>query len=366
MKNKKNLITSEIIIRQETKSDYDAILRLTYEAFLTLYYPEKRRMDEHFLVFLLQDSDSVIPELCFVAEMDGEIVGHILYTKSRIERADGTEADTITFGPVSVVPKFHKQGIGKKLVHHSMEKAQEMGYGAVLIVGVPTYYPKLGFKRASEYGLSLADGSSPDAFMVHELTAGYLSGRSAVGRFAPEFEAAENDDIGCDAFNRKFMSETFPGELTLRPFFENDMTLMKRWLYADHVDPWCENPLDWLKELRGRYGVYSFITHMIAEVDGVAVGFCQYYDCDQSEEYEDWGMDITSEGEVFSIDYLIGEPEYLHRGYGEKIISIVAEKLRLKGAKEIIVLSDTENTVSNRALESSGFAWDGERYFLRL
>lgn len=196
-----------ITIRPETPDDYAAILPLTYEAFLTLDYPGRRRVDEHYLIHLLRESSSVIPELCFVAELNGEIVGHILYTKSGFRRPDGTVADTITFGPLSVMPKYHKQGVGKALVHHSMERAKEMGFGALLIVGVPDYYPKLGFKRASAYGLMLADGSSPDAFMVYELIEEYLHGGGVYQVFAPEFETTENDDAGFEAFHQQFMSE---------------------------------------------------------------------------------------------------------------------------------------------------------------
>jgi len=110
-------------------------------------------MDEHFLLYLLRNSDSVISELCFVAEYEGEIIGHILYTKSKFKRPDGRDVDTINFGSLSVLPKYQRQGIGKALVRYSLLRAKEMGYKAVLITGVPDYYSKLGFKRASTYNL---------------------------------------------------------------------------------------------------------------------------------------------------------------------------------------------------------------------
>lgn len=196
-------------IRRELPEDYNSILRLTYEAFLTLDYPGRNRMDEHFLVSLLQGSNHVIPELCFVMEQDGEIVGHILYTKSEIWKPDGTKVKTITFGPLSVLPTYHRQGIGSSLVGHSLEKAKHLGYGAVLIIGVPDYYPKLGFKRAREYGLILPDSSSPDAFMVYELQPGYVGQGGVLEGLAPEYDRAENDDVGYEAFHRWFMSEFF-------------------------------------------------------------------------------------------------------------------------------------------------------------
>jgi putative acetyltransferase len=195
---------SKIIIRREKPEDYEELLSMTYEAFLTLHYPGRRRTDEHFLLYLLQNSKSVIPELCFVAELNGEIVGHILYTKSEILRADGTKTPTITFGPLSVRPTYHRQGIGAALVRHSLEKAKEFGYRAVLIVGVPDYYPKLGFKRAREFGLLLPDGTAPDEFMAYELIPDSLSPGGELRFLAPEYEICETDDAGFMRFHKEF------------------------------------------------------------------------------------------------------------------------------------------------------------------
>lgn len=352
-------------IRKERPEDHKSILRLTYEAFLTLDYPGRRRMDEHFLLSLLRESTFVIPELSFVMEHNGEIVGHILYTKTEVLKADQTRIPTITFGPLSVLPKYHRQGIGSQLVRHSMEKAQEAGYGAVLIIGVPDYYPKLGFKRAREYGLTLPDGTSPDEFMAYELQPSYLSGGGTLSGLAPEFDQAENDDAGFKEFHKGFMSEFYPGELTLRPLFENDIALMEGWLKADHVKPWYEDPEDWLNELNNRRGEFSFIKHFIAEVEGVPIGFCQYYDIFYGQEHEDW-IETDKPGNMFSIDYLIGEPQYLHKGLGQKMIAQMLGMMRNKGIKTVVVKPDSNNAKSNRALEANNFVWNGTDYILEL
>lgn len=199
-----------MIIRMERPGDYSAILQLTYKAFLTLEYPGRRRIDEHYLVHLLQGSPFVVPALCLVAEQDSEIVGHILYTKGEILRPDGAAMDALAFGPLSVLPERHRQGIGSALVRTSLDKAREMGHGAVLITGVPAYYPKLGFKRAREHGMTLPDGSAGDAFMAYELMPGYLSGGGVFRFLPPEFEQAEADDAGFEAFHRAFMAKYCP------------------------------------------------------------------------------------------------------------------------------------------------------------
>jgi len=133
----------------------------------------------------------------------------------------------------------------------------------------------------------------------------------------------------------------------------------------EHVRPWYKNPEDWLHEINNRYGEFSFIKHFIAEFEGVPIGFCQYYDMFHGQKYEDW-MKIEKPGEFFSIDYLIGDPEYLHKGLGQKMIGMMIDKLRKKGAKTVVVRPDSKNTRSNRALEANGFVWNGNDHILEL
>ena len=96
------------------------------------------------------------------------------------------------------------------MVRHSMEKARKLGFGAVLITGVPDYYPKLGFRRARDYGLTLPDGTADDSFMAYELRPGYLAGGGTFRFLPPEFEQSENDDAGFEMFHRQFMTEYYP------------------------------------------------------------------------------------------------------------------------------------------------------------
>lgn len=183
--------------------------------------------------------------------------------------------------------------------------------------------------------------------------------------WAPEYDRAENDDLGFAAFHRWFMSEDYPGELILRPFYDNDLLLFDQWLEASHIKPWYEHPEDWLHELNNRNGEFSFITHLIAEVEGVSIGFCQYYDVFYGQEHEDW-LDVSKPGVVFSIDYLIGEPEHLHKGYGQKMIALMLDILRKMGVKTVVVRPDGDNVKSNRALEANRFVWNGTDYILEL
>lgn len=158
-------------------------------------------------------------------------------------------------------------------------------------------------------------------------------------------------------------------QLTLRPFEDADIALMERWLYAPHVAEWYKHPDHWLDELRQRHGAFSFLTHFIAEVGGVPIGFCQYYDTFYAREHEVWNDEWNVSEEpcgIFSIDYLIGEAAYLHRGFGKGMIMQMLERLQKAGAKTVIVEPEPGNTASGHALEACGFVKSGKDYHKSL
>lgn len=157
--------------------------------------------------------------------------------------------------------------------------------------------------------------------------------------------------------------------MTLRPFRDEDIRLMERWLYAAHVALWYKHPDHWLHEVRERHGAFSFLTHFIAEHEGVPIGFCQYYDTFYATEHEVWNDEPEvgkQQGEIFSIDYLIGEPDYLRRGFGKEMIMQMLAMLQKLGAKTVVVEPEQDNTASNRTLLASGFIWNGTDYHLAL
>ena len=153
--------------------------------------------------------------------------------------------------------------------------------------------------------------------------------------------------------------------LTLRPFCDADIALMQRWLYTPHVAKWYTYPEHWLLELRQRHGTFSFLTHFIAEAGDVPFGFCQYYDTFFATEHEVWNDDPDvgkTQGDIYSIDYLIGEAEYLQRGFGKEMITQMLALLQKTGAKTVIAQPEPGNIASKRALEASGFIWNGKSY----
>lgn len=169
-----------IQIRNEMPQDYRAVEELTREAFWGSL--DHVTCDgEHLVVHKLRNSPSFVPELDFVAEVDGKIVGHIIYSLAKVVKADHQEIQVLNFGPLSVHPSYQRMGIGSSLMRHSIAVASQLGYGAIIFYGHPDYYPRFGFKNASQYGIVSRDGSSRDALMAMELVDGALSG--VAGRF---------------------------------------------------------------------------------------------------------------------------------------------------------------------------------------
>jgi RimJ/RimL family protein N-acetyltransferase len=147
--------------------------------------------------------------------------------------------------------------------------------------------------------------------------------------------------------------------ITLRPFEDDDLPLFARWLSRDYIQKWYHDPDDWLDEIRRRHGDFGWLHHFIVMADGVAVGFCQYYDCFDANALEDW-YTVTTPGETYSIDYLIGQPDYLGRGYGTAIVARLTEMVRALGGQEIIVNPEAENLPSCGALRANGYVFEPE------
>ena len=153
-------------------------------------------------------------------------------------------------------------------------------------------------------------------------------------------------------------------QITLRPFTDADLPIFTAWLHRPHVRPWYTPAEDWLTEIRERDGAYSFIRHFIILGDGAPIGFCQYYPYWLSGE--DWHGNLPLEG-AYSVDYLIGDPENLRKGYGSAAIRLLAaDALKRPDARRVIVQPDTENLASGNALLSAGFLWDSINQLYRL
>ena len=184
-----------IRLRNEEQSDYHTVEELTREVFWAAFWePSRKICDEHLLVHRMRQCLSYVPELDFIAEVNGKIVGHIIYMKSKIVNDTGQEYETLTFGPLSVLPEYQSQGIGMMLLRFSLNEAKRLGYRAVLIFGHPDYYTRVGFRRANEFGVTTADGKTFDPFMVYPLYEGALDGLTGRYYIDPVYEHLTEPD----------------------------------------------------------------------------------------------------------------------------------------------------------------------------
>lgn len=187
-----------LIIRQEEPRDYAAVEMLTREAFWNVNTPG---CDEHYLVHVMRGHPDVIEELDLVAELDGKLVGSVLYTRTKLVDEAGNEKPVLTFGPLSVLPEYQRRGIGKRLLAVSFEKAAAMGYDTIVIFGSPANYATSGFKSSQKYNICIGTDTFPMSLLVKELKPGVLDGR----RWSfVESPAMEMDPEEAECFDRNF------------------------------------------------------------------------------------------------------------------------------------------------------------------
>ena len=140
-----------ITIRPETEKDYRAVEELTREAFWNVYKPGA---DEHYFVHMMRNHPDFIPELAFVLEKDGEIIGNIMYTKVWLTDENGEKKEILSFGPLCVAPKYQRQKLGKILIEHSFDVARKMGYDVNINFGNPGNYVSRGFVSCKKKNVS--------------------------------------------------------------------------------------------------------------------------------------------------------------------------------------------------------------------
>lgn len=171
------MTSEEYTIRLEQPKDYAEVETLTREAFWNVYHPGCM---EHFVLHKFRDDPDFVPELDFVLEQGEKIIGHVMFAGAAIKADDGREVPILTFGPISIDPVRQRQGWGKKLLDYALDKAKDMGFGAVAMTGNILFYGNCGFVVASTRGIRYAEAEPGDEvvpyFLLRELQAGFLDG----------------------------------------------------------------------------------------------------------------------------------------------------------------------------------------------
>ena len=193
--------TNDIIIRLEKKVEYREVEKLVRESFWNVYKPG---CSEHYVLHVLRDDPAFVKELDFVMEKDGRLIGQNVFVRTVINADDGRDIDVLTMGPICIAPELKRKGYGKLLLDYSLEKAAEMGFGAVLFEGNIDFYGKSGFDYARKFGIryhDLPEGADDSFFLCKELIPGYLD--EVIGVYQTP-QAYYVDDADVEEFDKNF------------------------------------------------------------------------------------------------------------------------------------------------------------------
>ena len=192
---------NDYTIRLERSEEHRDVENLVREAFWNVYRPG---CSEHYVIHVLRDDPAFVKELDFVMEQNGRLIGQNVFMKTVIQADDGRVIPVLTMGPIGILPELKRQGYGKALLDYSLEKATELGFGAVLFEGNIDFYGKSGFDYASKFGIryhDLPEDADASFFLCKELVPGYLDGVTGVYQTPQGYYV---DDADVDAFDKAF------------------------------------------------------------------------------------------------------------------------------------------------------------------
>ena len=204
---------NDVTIRLEEKEDHHEVENLIRESFWNVYRPG---CSEHYVIHVLRDDPAFVKELDFVMEKDGKIIGQNMFMKTIIKADDGRDIPVLTMGPICITPELKRKGYGKIILDYSLEKAAEMGFGAVLFEGNIDFYGKSGFGYSSNFGIryhDLPEDADSSFFLCKELKKGYLDDVTGV-YYTPQGYYVNDTDV--DEFDKNFPYKEklkLPGQL---------------------------------------------------------------------------------------------------------------------------------------------------------
>lgn len=142
---------TNFIVRQITAADYSTVYNLIKTAFETA---EHRDGDEQDYATSLRNGENYIPELDLVAEFDGKLIGHIMFTNTYVTTPNGNRYNTLLVAPLSVLIEYRNRSVGSNLMKEGLRIAESMGYQSAFLIGDPNYYQRFGYKLSHLYGIN--------------------------------------------------------------------------------------------------------------------------------------------------------------------------------------------------------------------
>ena len=361
-------------IRLEKPEDYRAVEDLTREAFWNVYRPG---CTEHYVLHCYRDNPDFIPDLDFVMEENGRLIGHVMFSRAELVLNDGSRKPSWTFGPISIHPDYKRKGYGLKLLRHALGKARENGVGFLCMEGNIGFYKHAGFDLASKFGIHYHDMPQDEEvpfFLAQELIPGWLKSNGIDEAFycPPKgyFVANENPE----AFNN--YEATFPhkeklrlpGQLTYDNVMESSRIILRPWRDSDAetLFKWASDP-----DVGPRAG---WAPHKSVEesLEIIRTVFC--------DATNTWAIELKETGEAIgamgygpSCDCKLpareGEPlagywvakPYWNQGICTEALKLMIEHIRkTTDIRSLISGHFTDNPASGRVMEKCGFVPTGE------
>lgn len=192
-------IINGFTIRKETQQDYATVENITREAFWNVY---AQGCSEHYYVHCMRKHKDFVPQLAYVLEKDGVVIGSVMYAKCQLQTLEGETKEILSMGPICVLPAYQRQGGSRLLLEYSFEKAKELGYDVVVNFGNPANYMKRGYMSCKRMKVSLG-GIYPTALLVKELVPNALGGKE--WQYIPsDIDACCEDTEAVEAFDAIF------------------------------------------------------------------------------------------------------------------------------------------------------------------
>ncbi|MBQ7574966.1 MAG: GNAT family N-acetyltransferase [Bacteroidales bacterium] len=363
-----------MLIRIETPEDYREVENLTREAFWNVYRPG---CTEHYVLNRYRDNPDFVPELDFVMEEDGRIIGHVMFSKAELILPDGSTRQSWTFGPISIHPDYKRKGYGLRLLRYALDRAREAGVGFLCMEGNIDFYKHAGFVLASKFNIHYHDFPKEEEvpfFLAQELIPGWLKANGIEeATYCPPkgyFVADEHPEAFEDyesAFPPKERMR-LPGQLfydgvmetsriIMRPWKDSDAAVLYRWASDPDVGPragWAphksvEESLEIIRTVfKDATNTWAIELKETGEAIG-AMGYGPSCDCNLP----------ARDGEPLA-GYWVAKP-YWNQGICTEALGLMIEHIRkTTEIKSLISGHFVDNPASGRVMEKCGFVPTGE------
>ena len=332
---------------------------------------------EHYVLHCYRDNPDFIPELDFVMEEDGRIIGHVMFSRAELVLNDGTKKPSWTFGPISIHPDYKRKGYGIQLLDYALDKARENGIGFLCMEGNIDFYKHAGFDLASKKNIHYHDFPKEDVvpfFLAQELIPGWLkdNGIEEATYCPPKgYFVADEDPEAFEEYEATFPKKEklrLPGQLgydgitlesdriVLRPWRENDAAALYKYASDPEVGPRAGWPPH--KSIKESLEIIRTVFHsdttwaIVLKETGEPIGAMGYMNSD--------GNLLPSRSGEPLVGYWVGKP-FWNQGICTEALQLMLDHIRkTTDIRSLIGSHFIDNPASGRVMEKCGFVPTGE------